>query len=251
MAFKNRYTFIYEPKPPTCGIPSETGPDGDHIRDSVSQIKRSLLYYMGIDIDQAGSSRDVKGNLRLFEVTPDGAITDPLESCQAVSGEFLEKIRQGRIFGFPAGEGNPIQLQLVRCRIKASRPVEGSPIPMPPSPNPWKRFANTVFGAYKKEIDGFMTEKARSERCRAALDEIRKRRRDILKDEEETYLAEEELRLGEKRDRKRRERIDARSAFGKTGRGTGGRLTDKDESEAAQEPGREDMRSVPRVHAET
>lgn len=207
MAFKHRNEFTQEPQSPSNEILAGMELDKDHIHYNVSQIKTGLLYHMGIDIDQAGFNRDEKGNLRLFEVTPDGEIVDPLESCPVESGEFLEKIQQGRIFGFPAGEEHPIQMQVVKGELKASRPIENSPIPMPKSPPFWMRLANSVFGAYKKEIGEFEAAKAKCQRVEAALDETKKSRSDILKEEEDTYLAEEGLRQGEEQEREEGRRL--------------------------------------------
>ena len=197
MSFKHKSDFIYEMRPPSDHVLPGMELDKDYIHHNVSQIKGSLLYYMGIDADQAGFDRDEKGNLRLFEVTPDGEIVNPLDSCPLESGEFLEKIQQGRIFGFPAGEEHPIQMQVVKNHLKASKPIESSPIPAPKEPSGWMRFVNTVFGGYKKEITEFNAAKAKYERAKTALDKIKESRRSILKDEEETYLAEEELRQDE------------------------------------------------------
>ena len=198
MPFKHKDKFIYEPQGPSDGILAGMDLDKDYIHHNVSRIKDHLLYYMGIDTDQAGFNKDEKGSLRLFEITPDGEIVDPLESCPLESGEFLEKIQQGRIFGFPAGEEHPIQMQVVKNDLKASKPIESSPIPAPQKPSGWMRLTNTLFGSYKKEIADYQAANAKYERSKAALDELREGRRDILKDEEETYLAEEELRQGEK-----------------------------------------------------
>lgn len=207
MAFKHRNEFTQEPQSPSNEILAGMELDKDQIHYNVSQIKKGLLYHMGIDIDQAGFNRDEKGNLRLFEITPDGEIVDPLDSCPVVSGEFLEKIQQGRIFGFPAGEEHPIQMQVSQGELKASRPIENSPIPMPKSPPFWMRLANSVFGAYKKEIGEFEAAKAKCQRVEAALDETKKSRSDILKEEEDTYLAEEGLRQGEEQEREEGRRL--------------------------------------------
>ena len=199
MAFKNSKTHTRVPKAPSTRITRESELDRDQDHYVTTHMKQSLLYYTGIDIDQAGFSRDENDGLRIFEMTPDGEIVDVLNEIRADSGEFVEKIQQGRIFAFPAGEGQPVQLQFETGGMAASKPIDSSPFPQPDPPTGWMRFIH-FFGGYKKEFQEYDAAKAKYDKSVAALQDMKEKRKDILQSEEETFKTEEELRKEEEQD---------------------------------------------------
>lgn len=116
-----------------------------------------LFSHLGIDRQQSERGRDENGALRFYELTEAGELKDPFTDGSTLrSDAFLDKASKGRIIAFPAGEKQPVQLQIHGNDIGFSKPMETLPIPQPQEPqrlSRWARFANAItFGrAYRAE----------------------------------------------------------------------------------------------------
>ena len=125
------------------------------------------LSNLGIYLNDPGFEKTGSGAPRFFEMQEDGTVRDALEGVDIRSAEFLDKVSMGRVFTFPAGEQDPVQLSInEEGNLKFSRPIHLDPVSepqqpqLPPKPGLWQRFANNVFGAYKAEKAAYDEKKA-------------------------------------------------------------------------------------------
>ncbi len=165
------------------------------------RLDTQLFPNLGFDTKRSKDGRGVDGNLMFYELTEQGELKNPFEDDKMLeSGAFLDKLAQGKILAFPAGEKNPVQLSLSgNSDIRYSVPLTELPIPKPEQPKPlngWQRFANAItFGyAYRKE-------KTDIEQYPAKLDEwtrkeksfqekLDKRTPKVLEEEKKTFDAD-------------------------------------------------------------
>ena len=116
-----------------------------------------LFAHLGVDRQLSERGRDENGSLRFYELTEAGELKDPFADGSTLGSDaFLNKASKGRILAFPAGEKQPVQLQVHNNDIGFSKPMETLPIPQPQEPqrlSRWARFANAItFGrAYRAE----------------------------------------------------------------------------------------------------
>ena len=116
---------------------------------------------IGVYINEPGFEKTKSGKPRFFEMTGDGTFKNALENGADVKSDaFLDKLSQGRIFTFAAGQGFPTQITTAEGKLRFSRAVgkvPAAPEPVAPQePKPmgrWARFANWITGgrAYKQE----------------------------------------------------------------------------------------------------
>ena len=161
-------------------------------------FEQRLFNYLGIDVHENEFNRDKNGNLRIFELTEDGKFADPFEKNGLKAPDLIEKIYTGRVFAFPAGDRQPVQLRSdTNGGLTLSKPLDRLPIQPVKRPNLWQRFAGAVFGAYKKERAAYADWLRTSESISAVLN---KRGSDetSLKEEKEQYQAKADTIEAEK-----------------------------------------------------
>ena len=179
-----------------------------------SRMKETLFENLGIDLNAEKPGVDKNGNQILYELTEEGEIADPLKDAPADSEKFLEKIRMGKIFAFPAGMEKPVQLKLnienpTQADIKFSKPLEESLFPEPKKPNLWARFRH-LFGGAKKEYAAY--EKAMAQHRNGAAMDAQSKRKDILTEEAKAHQEEENKRKAEAAEAEARAKAEALKA---------------------------------------
>ena len=129
--------------------------------DQLRQYMAAEFSDVGIYINEPGFEKTKSGQPRFFEMAEDGTFKNALESGADVKSDaFLDKLSQGRIFTFAAGQGYPTQITTADGKLRFSRAigkVPAAPEPVKPKePKPmgrWAQFANWITRgrAYKKE----------------------------------------------------------------------------------------------------
>ena len=140
---------------------SETKESDKQYYEQLRQSMAAEFSDVGIYINEQGFEKTKSGQPRFFEMTEDGTFKNALENGADVKSDaFLDKLSQGRIFTFAAGQGFPTQITTAEGKLRFSRAVgkvPAAPEPVAPQePKPmgrWARFANWITGgrAYKQE----------------------------------------------------------------------------------------------------
>ena len=88
---------------------------------------------IGVYINEPGFEKTKSGKPRFFEMAEDGTFKNALENGADVKSDaFLDKLSQGRIFTFAAGQGFPTQITTAEGKLRFSRAV--SKVPAAPEP---------------------------------------------------------------------------------------------------------------------
>ena len=202
---------------------SEPGEEWEKLHPETKQylarnVKSVLLDKLGIDLDSEQPGVDTNGNQILYELTEEGEIRNPLLDSPADSEKFLEKMRMGKSFAFPAGYEKPVQLHLkakldpqkgMEDMFQFSKPLEESVFPKPKSPNLWARIRH-FFGGAKEEYAQYDADMAKY-RNGAAMD-AQDKRKSILSDEAEEAEKEDQQRQAEAAKAKEKEAAEALKA---------------------------------------
>ena len=168
-------------------------------------LKGKLFSALGIDLDAPNPGKDKNGNLVLFELGENGEMRDPLADTPADSKEFLKKIYDGKIYAIPAGQENPVQIQLKletdrftfkrSGNIQFSKPINASVVKKPDRPNFWARFRH-FFGFAKKEYAEY--DRAMLKYRNLTGESLKEKRKGLL-EQETADLANKEQERREKR----------------------------------------------------
>ncbi len=130
--------------------------NNDHAEFMLRNMDKTLFDDLGIDTSEHHAEKDSKGNLRLYQMDADGRISDPFAGGdQPNSNSFLEKITRGNIFAYPAGQKEPVQLQIDYDKkppvLTYSKPMTENLFPKPRPLSFWTR-VRAFFGGAKEEV---------------------------------------------------------------------------------------------------
>ena len=207
---KRKLTGKY--KEPLDGTKELRKRDADWLRQSMQENFADL----GIYINEPGFEKTKTGQPRFFEMAEDGTFKNALENGADVKSDaFLNKIAQGRVFAFPAGGKDPVQLSVNgESKMAFSEPLKTIPAaPEPQRPAPlsgWARFANWITrgraykqerAAYEASVDKYQQDLAKHQRETATkenFDKLSETRTEAdLAAEREKERAEEEKAFAE------------------------------------------------------
>lgn len=195
---KRKLTEQY--KEPLDGTKKLKKRDADQLRQSMEED----LAVLGIYINEQGFEKSKSGQPRFFEMAEDGTFKNALENGADVKSDaFLDKIAQGRVFAFPAGEKDPVQLSVKNGRAmtfsKQLKTIPAAPRPSEPQRpapmRPWARFANWITRgwAYKQERAAY---DANMDKYQKDIEQYQK---DLARHQKETAAKENFGRLSETR----------------------------------------------------
>lgn len=141
---------------------------------------------------------DENGNAKVFDLSA--------VDIKAGSDEFWKQVQMGNVFAYPAGENDPVQIQVGATdsngiTLGISKPVTAENLPDPPvyKLSAWQKFASW-FGFYKKEVHMAQHREEEQNALRSKLEAMQTVRKSINKDQETADVAEGERILKERKD---------------------------------------------------
>lgn len=141
---------------------------------------------------------DENGNAKVFDLSA--------VDIKAGSDEFWKQVQLGNVFAYPAGENDPVQIQVGATdsngiTLGISKPVTAENLPDPPvyKLSAWQKFASW-FGFYKKEVHMAQHREEEQNALRSKLEAMQTVRKSINKDQETADVAEGERILKERKD---------------------------------------------------
>ena len=187
--------------------------NNDYADNMLRNMDKTLFNDLGIDTTLINPEKDSKGNYILYQMDEDGKISSPFdEDTQPDSYSFLEKISQGKIFAYPAGEKDPVQLQIDYDKdppeLSYSKPMTENVFPKPEPPSFWTR-VRAFFGGSgaKEEIAEYNDSLKRYENSSSVKETTKNSRtEDMLKQEKQEYENTSAERKAEAEEAARREK---------------------------------------------
>lgn len=166
----------------------------EHLNDhQLSQLnttfEEDLLEHLGIPVSDEGTIPKNNGVPRLFAITVnengEEKINDLSESPLPKSPEFWRQVQLGNVFAYPAGQADPVQVQIntdssKRPSLQYSKSVTSRELPAPPA-KPlgfWKRAAwiLTFGNAFDKQRREYNQRIQNAENTRNTLNEFNVKR---------------------------------------------------------------------------